>query len=183
MTMTQSGDPGNPGDLAFFRGDPRKPVDALIMRRTASPWVHVGVVIEHGLMLSARSDGVRIEPLPGGATIATTGAQLTASDDALTWLLQQAGNAYGFGDILNQLITWLNAHTPGWLSWLELPTLDFARHLDCSHLALDFLRIGGYPFNAAAHIATLQPENVTPGLLASILSIPNPTDATGAQAA
>lgn len=162
-----------PGDLAFFRGDPHKPVDALIMRRTRSPWVHVGIIIEHGLMLSARSDGVRIEPLPGGAAIAPTGAQLPASDDALTWLLQRAGDAYGFGDILNQCITWANAHTP---SWLELPTLSFARQRDCSHLALDFLRIGGYPFSSAAHIQTLQPENVTPGVLASILSIPNPTD-------
>ena len=160
MTTTQ------PGNLAFFRGDPHNRIDALIMRRTSSPWVHVGVVIEHGLMLSARSDGVRIEPLPGGVTIAPTGAQLPACDDALRWLLQRAGDAYGFGDIFNQCVTWLNAHTP---SWLELPTLSFARHLDCSHLALDFLRIGGYPFSASAHIATLQPENVTPGTLASIV--------------
>ena len=159
-----------PGDLAFYRGDPHKAVDALIMRRTHSPWVHVGIVIDHGLMLSARSDGVRIEPLPDGVTIASTGAQLVACDDALTWLYQQAGNAYGFGDILNQCITWLNAHTPG---WLELPTLDFARQRDCSHLALDFLRIGGYPFSPAAHIQTLQPETVTPGVLASILGIPD----------
>ena len=160
-----------PGDLAFFRGNPHTSVDALIMRRTHSPWVHVGVVIEHGLMLSARSDGVRIESLPGGATMAATGAQLPACDDALSWLLQQAGNAYGFGDILNQCVTWLNAHTP---PWLELPTLSFARHKDCSHLALDFLRIGGYPFTASAHIQTLQPETVTPGVLAIILSIPVP---------
>ena len=156
------------GDLAFFRGDPHKRIDALIMRRTQSPWVHVGVVIDHGLMLSARSDGVRIEPLPSGATLASTGAQLAACDDALTWLLQRAGDAYGFGDIFNQCVTWLNAHTP---AWLELPTLSFARHLDCSHIALDFLRIGGYPFSPAAHIATLQPENVTPGALASILNL------------
>lgn len=159
----------NAGDLAFFRGDPHKRIDALIMRRTQSPWVHVGVVIGYGLMLSARSDGVRIEPLPDGATVAATGAQLAACDDALTWLLCRAGDAYGFGDIVNQAVTWLNAQMPSWLSWLELPTLSFARHLDCSHLALDFLRIGGYPFSPAAHIAVLQPENVTPGALAAIV--------------
>lgn len=155
-----------PGDLAFFRGDPHKRIDALIMRRTDSPWVHVGIVIDHGLMLSARSDGVRIEPLPDSATLAVTSTALAHRDDALRWLLQRAGDAYGFGDIFNQAVTWLNAQTP---RWLELPTLSFARHLDCSHLALDFLRIGGYPFSADAHIATLQPENVTPGALASIV--------------
>lgn len=162
----------SPGDLAFYRGNPRHAIDALIMRRTRSPWVHVGVVIDHGcLMLSARSDGVRIEPLPSGITIAATGAQLPACDDALRWLLCQAGNAYGFGDIVNQAVLWLNAHMP---SWLELPTLSFARHRDCSHLALDFLRVACYPFSASDHIALLQPETVTPGMLASILSIPDP---------
>lgn len=117
-------------------------------------------------MLSARSDGVRIEPLPNGAVLAATGRALPNRDDALTWLLQRAGDAYGFGDVLNQALTWLNAHTP---SWVDIPTLSFARHRDCSHLALDFLRIGGYAFSPQAHIATLQPERVTPGTLATIL--------------
>ena len=168
-----------PGDLAFFRGDPHHRIDALIMRRTRSPWVHVGVIVDHGLMLSARSDGVRIEPLPSGAVLAHTGdTPLPACGDALTWLYQQAGNAYGFGDILNQWLIWLNANTPKWVSsWLDIPTLSFARHKDCSHLALDFLRIAGYPFTASAHIATLEPERVTPGLLATILTLDTNTTA------
>lgn len=161
--------PSAPGDLLFFKGDPKNPIDRVIMRRTGSHWVHVGVVIEHRLMLSARADGVKIEPLPNGALLYVANGSLSHREEALRWLLQQAGDGYGFGDIFNQALLWLSAHHP----WFDLPTLDFARRRDCSHLVYDFLRVGGYPFGPQAHIQLLQPERVTPGMLAAALGIPD----------
>src|SRR5213080_3134273 len=104
MTMT----PCLPGDLLFFAssGDLG---DTLISDWTNSPIVHVGIAISAVQQIAALHQGVMLLPINYAGVArqwcylqhVQPAENLDNLHNALTWLIGQKGNLYGWGDIVN----------------------------------------------------------------------------------
>lgn len=162
MTLPPSRIP-KAGDLLFFRGDhPHNSLaERVIMKRTGSIYVHVGIAVEHSLMTSARSDGIRTQTLPSPAALhLATGNLCRSLDDGLSWLACKVGQPYGFGDIFNQLLTMIHAPFD----------IKFIRAWDCSDLAVRFLNAADFSWpDAGSRIQVPDSDLVTPASLAQSL--------------
>jgi hypothetical protein len=158
----------SPGDILFFKGSDQKFIDRLIMARTRSWCVHVEVVLTNSpkpTAIGALSGGVNIHPIPTSyAASAPTGVVLSQKDPerlqaALQDLTKRAGDVYGWGDIVSQVLMMLPGH----------PDISFNRSEDCSDLVTQFLLAAGYrlPFGTA-------PDRVVPGDLVKWLDVQIP---------
>lgn len=145
------------GDLLFYTSS-GSTFDKLIAWWTKSRFVHVAIAISANEKIEMLGQGcvkTRIsEKAVAGVWVANYPTTL-GPDVALAWLEQQVGTPYGWNDILESVDT---SHKFLWLQ---------TNHVDCSHLASDFLQRAGYD------MAGLEPDHarVTPGMLANFLKV------------
>lgn len=150
----------NPGDIVFYQGNIRNPIDMVIMAREHFKIVHVAIVVPSEskvsantpALIAATSHGIDYQEVGDYYAVWKTGAKLDEKRlaSALTWLAAQIGKPYGWGDIANQVLEMLGD---------DEVLID--KSYDCSHLATSFLWLAGYELPATM----LQQNLVTPGSL------------------
>lgn len=125
------------GDILLYRQPERAApwlalADLAIALRTRGPYVHVGVAVDHGLMVDATpAHGVTVHPLVTPDAWYPTSAYATPQrlSAGVCEVLRRVHADYGWRDIAEAGVL------PGW--W---PVLAHgAREFDCSHLVADFL--------------------------------------------
>lgn len=150
----------NDGDLLFYSGAWNNPMDAAIMARTHSPYVHVAVVFDaiSNTIISARTGGITADKSYGSYSVLARTSTLIHETGrlkaALDWLATKVGQPYGWADIANQ----------GLLLLGKDPIL-LDKSYDCSHLACDFLWIAGVFLPPRM----IEENTVTPGNLANAM--------------
>jgi hypothetical protein len=152
-----------PGDLLLFRSSGTW-YEKLICFATRGPYVHVSVVIDNGMTIAAFPHGIAKVPIPSipSAYTRVDIRQYVKSEAnvraGMLWLVQQAGKAYGWWDIVFQGFKFL---IPG----LTLKVVERG-HFDCSDLACRYLQAVGVP-----GAEDLDPYEVSPNDLARFLGI------------
>lgn len=157
MVSKYDGNAPIPGDVLFFKGNPHKLIDKLIMGRTGGDVVHVSIVYDTNLVIQAVSGGVELAGIPTNYSyLAHTGKILLdegKGEDvvrALHDVRGRVGDKYGLGDILDQALSYLPGH----------PAISFDRSEDCSHLAAAFLQDAGFSFPFDTTDATVTPVSL-----------------------
>lgn len=145
------------GDLYFFHGTWSSLDSIAIQLWTWGPRVHVEAEVEDGLFVGALSNGVSIHPLHRApydvfhSDLITTSPYLV---DGLTFLRNQVGDPYGWGDIIDDVT----------VKFLPRKFLIRDRHaFDCSDLIVRFLQVVKYPLLPQKMYET--PEIVSPNSL------------------
>jgi len=153
-----------PGDLLFFAKRPGYLDEEAISIWTNSPFIHVAIAISALQKIEALANGVVLTPIDGRAVAASFSYIQHAHPldpnrlhDALTWLIGQKGNLYGWGDIANAFLMKFETEV----------TLSVGNHVDCSGLAVEFLqRAGGIDLGLLVN-----PHEVSPARLAKQLGV------------
>lgn len=147
--------PTQAGDIAFYVSH-GSVIDQAIVLRTGSKYVHVAIFESQGSTVAATSGGITRQH-PGNEYAIwrpPTGYDQDRLTAALAWLDGEVGKAYGYADIVNQVLL-LSDRNPILLDKSE----------DCSVLATKFLWIAGAQLPAAL----IEVHRVTPGGLAVAL--------------
>ena len=144
------------GDIAFYKGQPGLVLDELIMLRTGSPYVHVAICTGPDSTIAATSGGITLQGISNVTDICRTSQDYESGRlaAAMDWLVGQVGKAYGYADVVNQVL----------LSVAKDPIL-LDKSADCSDLATRFLWIAGLALPAAL----IETNRVTPGMLQATL--------------
>jgi hypothetical protein len=153
-----------PGDILFYAKRPGHLNEEVISAWTNSPFVHVAIAISALQKIEALASSVVLTPLDSRAVAASFSYTQHAHPldpnrlhDALTWLIGQKGNLYGWGDIVNAVL----------LRFETEVTISVGNHLDCSALGTEFLmRAGGIDLGPLVN-----PHEVTPAALAKQLGV------------
>ncbi len=153
-----------PGDILFFAKRPGNLNEEAISAWTNSPFIHVAIAISALQKIEALANGVVLTPIDGRAVAASFSYTQHAHPldpnrlhDALTWLIGQKGNLYGWGDIANAVL----------LRFETQITVSVGNHVDCSGLAVECLqRAGGVDLGTLVN-----PHEVTPAALAKQLGV------------
>lgn len=135
---------------------------------TDGPFCHVRVRISAYEVIEALPTGItrnRLTTLPDPADMAMTGARLQVdrAAHALTFLVAQVNDGYGFLDIAADV---LKALLPRWLG-SRSPFLVSPRQMDCSHLAAVYLLLAGYkwlPDDLVLDVARCSPNSLARAL-------------------
>lgn len=157
-----------PGDLLFFAKRAGQLNEEIISTWTDSPFVHVAIAISAVQKIEALAHGVVLTPIDGRAVAASYSYTQHAHPldpnrlhDALTWLIGQKGNLYGWGDIANAFLMKFESEI----------TVSVGNHVDCSGLATEFLqRAGGVDLGTLVN-----PHEVSPAALATQLGVVAPS--------
>ena len=122
------------GDILLFYGKSTL-WDRLICFATQGSFSHCEIAIDEQRMIGATLSGVDIHGIPEAAAYAkiTVSAYTTPQKitEALLWALQQRSDAYGWSDILFQVIKFLFPPNP--FRW------GIVNHFDCSDYACRYL--------------------------------------------
>lgn len=153
-----------PGDILFYAKRPGHLNEEVISAWTNSPFIHVAIAISAVQKIEALASGIVLTPLDGRVVAASFSYTQHAHPldpnrlhDALTWLIGQKGNLYGWGDIANAFLMKFETEV----------TLSVGNHLDCSGLATEFLmRSGGIDLGLLVN-----PHEVSPARLAQQLGV------------
>lgn len=148
----------NDGDLILYRSSGRW-YERLITLATHGPFVHVAIVDNDYLVLSADSQGIEYDALPVMDNLHTlVPMALYASPDGiargLAWAEQQRGRRYGWIDIVYQAVKFLWPHQPFRFSE--------SGHMDCSDFATRYMLQAGVALPPAFD----DPATVTPNDIA-----------------
>jgi hypothetical protein len=162
-----------PGDILFYTATPGNVAENAIVLWTHSPYCHVAVALSALEKIEALSQCVVVNPLDLSRVAAvyrfsataeyTSGKNLQVMT-ALQWLRGQVGTMYGWGDIVDAVLTRFETS-------VTITTLD---HHDCSSLATDFLIRAGCKV-VIEDKRTQDPHLVTPGDLADVVGIASGT--------
>ena len=147
------------GDIYFYASS-GSVFDRLIARWTGSRFVHVAIAYDDTSKIEMLGQGcvetaIVASTIGGTWTYPEEGRDEIAFQKALNWLAYQVGEAYGWNDIAEALD---KSHRFLWLQ---------TGHVDCSHLAAEFLQRSGYNVDGLGQDLA----RVTPGQLATFLHI------------
>lgn len=153
-----------PADILFYAKRTGQLNEEVISAWTHSDFIHVAIAISAVQKIEALANGVVLTPIDGRAVAASYSYTQNAHPldpnrlhDALTWLIGQRGNLYGWGDIANAFLMKFETDV----------TISVGNHLDCSALACEFLqRAGGVDLGTLVN-----PHEVSPAALARQLGI------------
>lgn len=125
----------NRGDLILYRSSGRW-YERLITIATHGPYVHVAIVVDQSRVLAARARGIGYEDAPPLDTLHTVVSMAGRATDVginvgLSWAMRQAGEKYGWLDIVYQAVKFLCPGNPFRLSE--------ASHYDCSEFAVRYM--------------------------------------------
>lgn len=157
-----------PGDILFYAKRAGQLNEEVISDWTNSPFIHVAIAISAVQKIEALAGGIVLTPIDGRAVAASFSYTQHAHPldtnrlhDALTWLIGQRGNLYGWGDIANAFLMKFETEV----------TLSIGNHVDCSGLAVEFLqRAGGVELGPLVN-----PHEVNPAALATQLGVAAPS--------
>ena len=154
-----------PGDVLFFTsGSGNQISDTLIQDVTGSNIVHCAIAISALIKVESVFHGVVKTPIDyrnvAYSYYLHEKARPLVTENiskALLWLDSQVGQVYGWGDVMNALLTKFETGV----------TIGIGEHFDCSGLASEFLIMaGGTPASELTNA-----HNVTPVQLARILGV------------
>lgn len=145
------------GDILFYKSHVGL-ADELIKlwEGGIDPFVHVAIQISDKNKIEALYKGVVISEIDNSKISASYATPYTNSagwSSGFSWLMQQPGKFYGYGDIVDVV--------------LQHPIIEC--HYDCSALATKFLQLIG-----DGHVSHLGDDNihlVTPQMLADMLGV------------
>lgn len=156
------------GDILFFTSLKGSVIDSLIKYWTASAFVHCAIAVSPTRMVESLGTGVQASPIASRTvaaswTYAKHAAPLDPKDlhDAYLWLMNQVGQTYGWGDIINAALEKFENNV----------TLDANNRFDCSGLATQFLLKAG---GVGALMNVTDAHQVTPASLAKLLDVAPP---------
>jgi len=153
-----------PGDLLFYTHGESAITDKAISTWTGSDIVHVAIAESALIKVDAFSHGVIKSPINYNTVAFSYYLHESANplvteniSRAMLWLESQVGQMYGYGDIVNAVLSKLEHGF----------TVDIGDNYDCSGLAAEFLiKCGGTPVSDIAN-----PHNITPVQLAQVLGV------------
>lgn len=127
------------GDLLLYTSS-GKWYERLIAYATHGPYVHVAIVVDNTKIVAARTQGIAFEVLPQDTSKLTVIPMSSRATEiginvGLSWACKQVGKAYGWSDIVYQVVKFLNPNNPF--------RFGEYNHWDCSDLATRYLLHAG----------------------------------------
>jgi hypothetical protein len=153
-----------PGDLLFYTHGENTLADNAIRAWTSSDVVHVAIAESALIKIDAFSHGVIKSPIDYNTVAFSYYLHESANPlvteniaSAMLWVQRQVGQMYGYGDIVNAVLSKLEHGF----------TIDIGENYDCSGLSAEFLiKCGGTPVSDIANA-----HNITPVELARVLGV------------
>jgi uncharacterized protein YycO len=154
-----------PGDVLFFTsGSGTDVADKVIEAVTGSNIVHCAIAVSAFFKVEALFSGVVKTPI-NYSTVAynyylhesANPLVLANITQALKWLDTQVGQMYGYGDVVNALLSKVETGV----------SIDVGEHYDCSGLATEFLD----KCSGTQATTLMNAHNVTPVQLARTLGV------------